>query len=163
MSDDEILVMERKQKKNFKIWMTLSALTAVINLIVLPLSFFIGGMATAAPDSGFRGFAFGFLYVQIIPLAIFLIVISVLIVFIIKVKRSDFMKTFLKLMIIINIIIVPVSIFIGLNAMRLQDGSILAFIYGFLFIQTIPLTILLIGILTLRSLMKQEENEELSK
>ena len=43
-------------------------LSLAVNLIALPVSFFIGGMATDAPDSDIFDFLRGFLFVQAIPL-----------------------------------------------------------------------------------------------
>lgn len=43
-------------------------LSLAVNLIVLPASFFIGGMATDSPDSDHLDFLKGFLFVQAIPL-----------------------------------------------------------------------------------------------
>jgi hypothetical protein len=47
-----------------------------VNLIIIPLSLFIGGMATDAPDSDMFDFFKGFLFVQAIPLV--LLIISIL-------------------------------------------------------------------------------------
>lgn len=43
-------------------------LSLAVNSIVLPLSLFIGGMATDAPDSDNLDFFRGFLFVQTVPL-----------------------------------------------------------------------------------------------
>jgi hypothetical protein len=44
-----------------------------VNLIIIPLSLFIGGMATDAPDSDMFDFFKGFLFIQAIPLVLLLI------------------------------------------------------------------------------------------
>lgn len=44
-----------------------------VNVTVLPFSFFIGGMATDSPASGYIDFLKGFLLVQTIPLILLLV------------------------------------------------------------------------------------------
>ncbi len=160
MEDDELILRYRRQKKNFNILLIFFGLIVFLNLIILPVSIFIGGMATDSPGSGFREFVIGFSFVQILPLVMFLVITSIIIVFLRRVKRLDFMKSFFKLMIVLNIIIMPVSIYIGINAMHFHDGQPLGFIYGFLFIQTIPLLITLIGILGFKALINRGKVEE---
>ncbi|HDR7851173.1 TPA: hypothetical protein QCY30_006029 [Bacillus toyonensis] len=61
-----------------------------INILVIPLSFFIGGMATASPDSTRLDFWKGFFFIQIIPLflLIFLLLLTVVLWFIRKNKKK---------------------------------------------------------------------------
>ncbi|EOP32836.1 hypothetical protein IK1_06009 [Bacillus cereus VD146] len=51
-----------------------------LNICLLPISFFIGGMATDAPWSGWREFFCGFLYIQGIPLIVFITGFFILVV-----------------------------------------------------------------------------------
>ncbi|MEQ6356736.1 hypothetical protein ABNX05_19090 [Lysinibacillus sp. M3] len=67
-------------KKSFSFFFIGIALA--INVVVAPLSFFIGLMATDDPNGGFLAFIKGFIYIQSIPLLI--LFISVLVSFIIK-------------------------------------------------------------------------------
>ncbi|WML51688.1 hypothetical protein RCG17_19950 [Neobacillus sp. PS3-12] len=65
-----------KKQKNKKQFFFSNSLG--INLLVLPLSFFIGGMATDSGDESL--FWSGFLFVQAIPLLILLVSIVILLV-----------------------------------------------------------------------------------
>ncbi|PEJ59234.1 MULTISPECIES: hypothetical protein [unclassified Bacillus (in: firmicutes)] len=64
---------EKIEKKNKKLYFFFISLA--INVFAIPLSLFIGGMATDAPDSTILDFCKGFLVVQGIPLL--LLVISI--------------------------------------------------------------------------------------
>ncbi|MBE7121705.1 hypothetical protein [Bacillus cereus] len=44
-----------------------------INILAIPLSFFIGGMSTDSPDSTMLDFWKGFFFIQLIPLPILLL------------------------------------------------------------------------------------------
>ncbi|WP_103592175.1 hypothetical protein [Bacillus thuringiensis] len=61
-----------------------------INIITIPLSFFIGGMATDSPDSTRVDFWRGFFFIQKIPLflLIFLLFLTVVLWFIRKNKKK---------------------------------------------------------------------------
>lgn len=65
---------EKIEKKNKKLYYVFNSLG--INLFAIPMSLFIGGMATDAPDSTMLDFCKGFLVVQGIPLL--LLIISIL-------------------------------------------------------------------------------------
>jgi len=93
MNDGEVQGKGRRQK-----WVLIIVFvsTVVLNLAVLPISIFIGGMATDAPGSGFPEFTFGFSFVQAIPLIVFCIVISVMIVFIRRSKNVAFVMVFIN-------------------------------------------------------------------
>ncbi|MET3195733.1 hypothetical protein [Bacillus sp. OAE603] len=65
---------EKIEKKNKKLYYVFNNLG--INLFAIPMSLFIGGMATDAPDSTMLNFCKGFLVVQGIPLL--LLIISIL-------------------------------------------------------------------------------------
>ncbi|MEH6937534.1 hypothetical protein V7056_06700 [Bacillus sp. JJ664] len=55
--------LEEKDKKLSYIFISLA-----INVYAIPISLFIGGMATDSPDSTMSDFCLGFLFVQGIPL-----------------------------------------------------------------------------------------------
>ncbi|MBJ8055590.1 hypothetical protein JDS87_27650 [Bacillus cereus] len=59
------------------IWDDLNLLFVIvglgINILAIPVSFFIGGMSTDAPDSTMLDFYKGFLFIQGIPLIILLL------------------------------------------------------------------------------------------
>ncbi|MGG2014834.1 hypothetical protein [Bacillus sp. S10(2024)] len=57
----------RKKKLSFVI------ICLGINILAIPMAFFIGGMATAPPDSTELDFWGGFLFIQAIPLLILII------------------------------------------------------------------------------------------
>ncbi|MDC2866451.1 hypothetical protein [Bacillus sp. BP-3] len=57
----------RKKKLSFVI------ICLGINILAIPMAFFIGGMATAPPDSTELDFWEGFLFIQAIPLLILII------------------------------------------------------------------------------------------
>ncbi|PGA03977.1 hypothetical protein COE88_28570 [Bacillus toyonensis] len=61
-----------------------------INILAIPLSFFIGGMATDSPDSTRLDFWKGFFFIQKIPLflLIFLLFLTVVLWFIRKNKKK---------------------------------------------------------------------------
>ncbi len=61
-----------------------------INILTIPLSYFIGGMATDSPDSTRLDFWKGFLFIQKIPLflLIFLLFLTVVLWFIRKNKKK---------------------------------------------------------------------------
>ncbi|MFB6649178.1 hypothetical protein [Bacillus toyonensis] len=61
-----------------------------INILTIPLSFFIGGMATDSPDSTRLDFWKGFFFIQKIPLflLIFLLFLTVVLWFIRKNKKK---------------------------------------------------------------------------
>ncbi len=80
MNDGKELVEERHQKQlGLGCIMVFFLIAVVLNLVVLPVSFFIGGMATDSPGSGIYEFIYGFLYIQGIPLVILLIGVLMLI------------------------------------------------------------------------------------
>ncbi|WP_103623694.1 hypothetical protein, partial [Bacillus thuringiensis] len=61
-----------------------------INILTIPLSYFIGGMATDSPDSTRLDFWKGFFFIQKIPLflLIFLLFLTVVLWFIRKNKKK---------------------------------------------------------------------------
>ncbi|HDR7367767.1 hypothetical protein [Bacillus toyonensis] len=74
------------RKKNLSFLM----ISLGINILVIPLSFFIGGMATDSPDSTRLDFWKGFFFIQKIPLflLIFLLFLTVVLWFIRKNKKK---------------------------------------------------------------------------
>ncbi|MEK4485685.1 hypothetical protein MHH81_08780 [Psychrobacillus sp. FSL H8-0484] len=64
------LIIKGDSKKSFFL------ICSGVNLIIIPLSLFIGGMATDSPDSNMFDFFKGFIFIQAIPLV--LLIISIL-------------------------------------------------------------------------------------
>ncbi|WP_459500504.1 hypothetical protein [Bacillus sp. C1] len=60
-----------------------------LNICLLPLSFFIGGFATDPPDSTELDFWKGFLFIQGIPLIVFIIGFLILVVINNKQKNAN--------------------------------------------------------------------------
>ena len=74
--DPSFLYSRQEKKKNKKLSFIFFCLG--INVAAIPMSYFIGGMATNAPDSTMLDFYKGFLFIQGIPLLLFIISISYL-------------------------------------------------------------------------------------
>lgn len=73
------------KKRAAKIFLILGI---IVNVLFLPLSFFIGGMMTDAPDSTFLDFCLGLFYFQGVPLLLFVLSFIIYKRFSIKTKSS---------------------------------------------------------------------------
>lgn len=67
-----LILILKKRPKNTKLWVAI--ILTYINLNVLPLSFFIGIMATDSPTSGTKEFIEGFFFIQGLPLLSYLMI-----------------------------------------------------------------------------------------
>lgn len=62
-----LLLMKAEATRTKNIYLSFLYLSLGVNVIALPISLFIGGMATDSPDSDSFNFISGFLFVQTIP------------------------------------------------------------------------------------------------
>mgnify|MGYP001277029282 CR=1 FL=1 len=76
---DDFVTGEQKQKRKFGFIIIFVIFAIILNLFILPISYFIGVMATGAPGAGIYDFIFGFLLVQTIPIILLLISIFLMI------------------------------------------------------------------------------------